>query len=208
MGGNAITRYEVCALACRAYTSTLTASNIQAAFRKSGVFPLNPNVISPLDLATSTAFKTNNSTQAFPEKSDESFFQTKGGQILKNVQQKKPRNTLSKVVGGRAITESPVVGAIKLHLKSQSKQCADVEQCIISSAVPSTSGLRVKRKQPPVEEVVSSDSDDSDLEESDKCIICKLFYPPCSDTKLSFINIVSGMSTFDIVYANQSTKAG
>ncbi|KAH3694173.1 hypothetical protein DPMN_081612 [Dreissena polymorpha] len=83
------------------------------------------------------------------------------------------------------ITESPVVGAIKLHLKSQSKQCTDV-----SSAIPSTSGLQVKRKQPPVEEVVSSDSDDSDIAESDKCIMCKLFYPPCTDTKLSFINIV------------------
>ncbi|KAH3694234.1 hypothetical protein DPMN_081674 [Dreissena polymorpha] len=48
----------------------------------------------------------------------------------------------------------------------------------------------MKRKQPPVEEVVSSDSDDSDIAESDKCIMCKLFYPPCTDTKLSFINIV------------------
>lgn len=78
-GGNAITRYEVCVLACRACTSTQTASYIQAAFRKSSVL----NVISPLDLAPSTAFKNNNSTQAVPEKSDESFFQTKGGQILK-----------------------------------------------------------------------------------------------------------------------------
>ncbi|KAH3892736.1 hypothetical protein DPMN_016863 [Dreissena polymorpha] len=43
---------------------------------------------------------------------------------------------------------------------SKQWQFTYVEQCIISSAVPSTSGLQVKRKQSPVEEVVNSDSDD------------------------------------------------
>ncbi|KAH3825739.1 hypothetical protein DPMN_127620 [Dreissena polymorpha] len=61
-------------------------------------------------------------------------------------------------------------------------RCRNVEQCITSSAV--------KRKEPPVEEVVSSDSDDSDIAESDKGIMCKLFYSPCTDTKLQYINIV------------------
>ncbi|KAH3885873.1 hypothetical protein DPMN_009871 [Dreissena polymorpha] len=46
-----------------------------------------------------------------------------------------------------------------------SKQCTDVTD--VSFAVPGTSGLQVKRKQPPVEEVVSSDSVDSDIAESE-----------------------------------------
>ncbi|KAH3781648.1 hypothetical protein DPMN_159549 [Dreissena polymorpha] len=64
------------------------------------------------------------------------------------------------------------------HLKR--KHSTDVEQYITSSAVPSTPGLKVKRKQPPVEVVVSSDTDDSEIAVSDKCIMCKVFYPPCT----------------------------
>ncbi|KAH3892799.1 hypothetical protein DPMN_016929 [Dreissena polymorpha] len=60
--------------------------------------------------------------------------------------------------------------------------------------------------QSPVEEVVNSDSDDSDIAESGTCIMCKLFYPPCTDTKLSFINIVKwGFGTSNLCEDNSLT---
>ncbi|XP_061196712.1 uncharacterized protein LOC133204990 [Saccostrea echinata] len=34
-----VTRYDVCALACKAYTAALSPTNIQAAFSKSGIYP-------------------------------------------------------------------------------------------------------------------------------------------------------------------------
>ena len=41
----AITRYNVCELACKAYTRALSAENLQSAFRRTGIFPLNKNAI-------------------------------------------------------------------------------------------------------------------------------------------------------------------
>ena len=43
---SAITRYNVCELACKAYTRALTAENLHSAFRKTGIFPLDRTVIS------------------------------------------------------------------------------------------------------------------------------------------------------------------
>ena len=35
----AVTRFDVCALACRAYISALSRSDIRSAFSKSGIYP-------------------------------------------------------------------------------------------------------------------------------------------------------------------------
>ena len=56
-GGKTITKYDVCKLACKAYTSTNHPSNLQAAFRKSGIYPFDPSMavgsedITELDIA-------------------------------------------------------------------------------------------------------------------------------------------------------------
>lgn len=49
--GLAVTRYDVCSIACKVYFSTLSPANVQAAFRKAGIFPFNPSVIRPESLA-------------------------------------------------------------------------------------------------------------------------------------------------------------
>ena len=43
---SAITRYNVCELACKAYTRALSAENLHSAFRKTGLFLLDKTVIS------------------------------------------------------------------------------------------------------------------------------------------------------------------
>ena len=44
-GGNVITKHDICKIACKVYTATITPSNVQAAFKKSGIYPYNPTVI-------------------------------------------------------------------------------------------------------------------------------------------------------------------
>lgn len=185
-GGKVITRYDVCRLACRAYTSTLSSSNIQAAFQKSGVFPFDPSMISPVATAPSLAFQHPSSNSTEHSMSAEAFLENKGGQILKNVQTAKVRNTLSKVVGGKPITEPDVAAAVKRHIGAQkqkpksvankqpanpAKKKAKVTQ-VPDLPVPGPSRLQRQLSQ----HEDDSDSDDS-ISESDKCIVCHLFYP-------------------------------
>jgi len=44
-GGQIITRYDVCKLACNVYTKTLTPQNLLPALKKCGIFPFCPDVI-------------------------------------------------------------------------------------------------------------------------------------------------------------------
>ncbi|KAJ8303360.1 LOW QUALITY PROTEIN: hypothetical protein KUTeg_019756 [Tegillarca granosa] len=55
-GGNIITRYDVCKIACSVYTKTLTPSNIQSAFKKSGIYPFDPSIIPDTALAPALSF--------------------------------------------------------------------------------------------------------------------------------------------------------
>ncbi|XP_053382815.1 uncharacterized protein LOC128549658 [Mercenaria mercenaria] len=106
-GGRLITRYDVCQLACKVYSSTLTVPNIVAAFKRCGIHPFNSAVVSDSVVAPATTFKSQNppptesSGNSNVPKSAENFLLRKGGKILENVQSaKKERKTLSKVIGG------------------------------------------------------------------------------------------------------------
>uniref|UniRef100_A0A8W8JBF7 HTH psq-type domain-containing protein n=1 Tax=Magallana gigas TaxID=29159 RepID=A0A8W8JBF7_MAGGI len=52
-----ITRYNVCEVAGKAYTRALSPENIQSGFRKSGIYPLNPEAIRMEYLAPAEVFK-------------------------------------------------------------------------------------------------------------------------------------------------------
>lgn len=51
-----ITRYNVCEVAGKAYTRALSSENIQSGFRKSGIYPLNPEAIRMEYLAPAEVF--------------------------------------------------------------------------------------------------------------------------------------------------------
>ena len=148
-GGNVITRYDVCRIACRVYTSTLSASNIQAAFKKAGVFPFDPHVISPSSVAPSTAYSNTKLSNTSCPESAESFLENKGGKILQNVKVAKVRNTISKVVGGKPITEPPVVAAVKRHIaehkpksSKKSRLAQPTKKTSTQENLPGPSGLQ------------------------------------------------------------------
>lgn len=41
-----VNRYNVCSLACKAYTAALSPANLKGAFRRSGIYPFDPSAIS------------------------------------------------------------------------------------------------------------------------------------------------------------------
>lgn len=43
--GRVITRYDICGLVCKAYPKGLSSANLASGFRKSGIVPLNANVV-------------------------------------------------------------------------------------------------------------------------------------------------------------------
>jgi hypothetical protein len=43
--GQVITRYDMCQIACKAYLKAMTPINIQAGFRKTGIYPLSKDVV-------------------------------------------------------------------------------------------------------------------------------------------------------------------
>ncbi|CAC5406516.1 unnamed protein product [Mytilus coruscus] len=44
-----ITRYDICELACKAYQKALAPENLQSAFRKTGIYPLDKSVINKIN---------------------------------------------------------------------------------------------------------------------------------------------------------------
>ncbi|KAH3812990.1 hypothetical protein DPMN_141435 [Dreissena polymorpha] len=55
--GQQITRYELCALASKAYLKSMTPANIQSAFRKSGIFPYANDVVPKQKLFPCESFR-------------------------------------------------------------------------------------------------------------------------------------------------------
>jgi hypothetical protein len=97
------------------YDSTLTPANIKKAFCKSGIYPLDKTKISDTRVAPATSFDKDQVTRD-PALNDhitndtaELFLLKSGGKVLENVTKHKTRNTLSKIVGGKCITEDDVL---------------------------------------------------------------------------------------------------
>ena len=93
----------MCRLACKVYSATLSPTNIQSAFKRCGIYPFNPLVISDIQVAPSTTFSKGDEAECnLPPAhvEQEAFLQEKGGKILANVEKAKiTRNTLNKVFG-------------------------------------------------------------------------------------------------------------
>ena len=51
-----ITRYNVCEIACKVYPKAFSPTNLQSAYKKAGVFPLDRNAVSEMTLAPAEVF--------------------------------------------------------------------------------------------------------------------------------------------------------
>lgn len=198
-GGSVVTKNDVCSIACKVYTFTLTVVNIQSAFKHCGIYPFNDNVISDSIIAPSLSFLPANEPKP-AEKCDNvqttsdaaSFLECRGGQMLQNVKSAKVRKTLSKVVGGKPITEDAVYSQVKDHINnSKGKQINDKSKHVKTSKKGKISQTKQSKPKQSVQIASTSNphksatnvanDDDSDFEDdvpdSEKCCICKLYTP-------------------------------
>ena len=137
-GGNTVSRYDVCKIACKVYSAALSPVNIQSAFKRCGIYSYNLSVNSDSVIAPSLSFKCPGAVEAqctassaadpIPQPDQlnydqiaRSFLEKRGEELLKNVNVAKIRKTLCKVVSGKAITEN-ITDQIKSHIEAQSSK--------------------------------------------------------------------------------------
>ena len=154
-----IMKEDVCQLACAAYMKSATPENLISAFKKTGIFPLNRDIIDSNIFAPAEVFHNENinvtmndvvvnDSQSVVVEVEErglvtkeevggmddsrseygcNFFDSRFENVKKVKSEKvvKPRNTLSKVVSGRCITESDVAEKVRVHVSQQSKKSVE-----------------------------------------------------------------------------------
>jgi hypothetical protein len=80
-----ITKYDVCVIACKTYTKAWSAENLQVAFRKTGIYPLDEDAINHDYLLPSadviTQVDKNQPQVDERERDDESMNVTQDGDI-------------------------------------------------------------------------------------------------------------------------------
>lgn len=136
-----VTRYDVCNLACKAYSSALSPSNLQGSFSKAGIYPFMKaseiidglgDKIAPSKLyCKSKAIEQQ--TEELPDRSDaenengtsscnetlcNNFFMTVGGKVSEMVEgAKQKRRNISSVAGGKAVTEDQTITRMKEYIE-------------------------------------------------------------------------------------------
>lgn len=125
-----ITKQDVCALACQAYSKALSAQNLQSAFRKCGIYPFNADVVPAEALAPSSVLtqrneeedKSDSDLDADENNNSQDFFAERTRELVRikseGLKAKKERKTLSKITSGRAITEPEVSAKIMEHVSA------------------------------------------------------------------------------------------
>ncbi|KAH3748109.1 hypothetical protein DPMN_182546 [Dreissena polymorpha] len=130
-----ITRYNICSLACKAYTHALSPDNLKSAFQKAGIFQFNPTAVDSAQFKPATVYKSKGPSPCNAEPIElhdvqeltvngsdtcqHDFFVKKTDCIqMKSVDRIKQRRDLSTIVGGKAITEEITVKKIEDHHKN------------------------------------------------------------------------------------------
>jgi len=181
--GQSITRYNVCSLACSAYLKALSHGNLQASFRKTGIFPFNPSAVDPSIFKPSEALQQETCPETSEKQTSEKqsvcieplqFFAEKAATVTAKKPATKKRRVLSTVVSGRAITEDCIIDQIKQHENAMAKTTPKSQKSI-SEPLPGPSGTAKAKPTKAVHE----DSDGSLEEDSNEevCCVCNLFTP-------------------------------
>ena len=123
-----ITWYEVASLVCKVYSKALSVPNLVSSFQKTGIYPFsvvpvpsemtNPSKIFSRKVVD---YSQGNIDAFLSEKDIEHDFQPPVP--------KKPRNTLSKIVGGQCITNDQVFEKIQNHLTSSKGKSGAKKGC-------------------------------------------------------------------------------
>ncbi|XP_053391918.1 uncharacterized protein LOC128554649 [Mercenaria mercenaria] len=218
-----ISRYNVCEIACKVYSKALSTDNVQSGFKKTGICPFNSDAVPHEYLIPAEVYQE--SSNALDHCSQDtvpggiidqgSQDTLPGGIIIDHVspqqedlfrqkekklrevksKEKKTRNTISKVVSGREITDS-ILNKLKDHESEQNVRPKKTKQETLksNSMNPKKQEKRsynTPEPQPGPSHINIQDSDeetssDSDKEE-DKCCVCKKFSPSEVSRSISLI---------------------
>ena len=201
--GRSITKFDIGHLACRAYCKALSPENLQSAFRKSGIFPLNPQAVNQSYFLPATALEQENCKSqpsiqpgfeplTEPETapciqpvdaavisqtgmSPTTFFQNKETPLTCKKPTTKKRKYLSTIVSGKAITEDKMFEAIQEHEASRKRPSKVKSKKSTSSSKlsPLPSTSGIQRQT----EIHTDDDDDDDVADDEKCCVCNKFTP-------------------------------
>lgn len=196
--GRQITRYDICSLACKAYTKALTPANIMNAFRKTGVVPFNSHVLSPEQfLPNEITCDQTNASSANLEVSENETIDSVSTFLKKKVPKFVPpikRKFSSKLqTSGKEITNLQIAESlVKKSVSSATKKCKKFKvpvKDMPDEQIPGPSGVKttVNVTNSP-DSLYDSDIEDTD-QDSDKCCVCRKFYVDRQDN--DFISIIS-----------------
>jgi hypothetical protein len=189
----AITKYNLCEIASKVYSKALCSENLQAAFKKTGIYPADRNAIPKQAMLPAEVF-----SYSEPD-SDDTESTVEGGifvgneisdifekaeqklKAVKNEKTNKPRRTVSKLVSGKELTSDSVIRSIEQHENEQKKATKKpkkpvkeiplmVKSSLLSSPKPGPSHINLALDSS------ASSTDGSDSEE-EKCCHCGLFQP-------------------------------
>lgn len=193
-----ITRYNVCSLACHAYNSALSVVNIRSAFKRTGIYPFNPDAILDIQLAPSTAYFSPESKSDTQVHSSIETDTSQPNEFFKNAEKvisdkqsfecKRQNKTISSLVSGKLITSDSVHHAILTHKSATetntSKQNVKVKNKTTSSPAYNKR-KRVHSPQPGTSKQAdkvsmfseSDNSSEDEITDNEKCCVCHLFQP-------------------------------
>ena len=164
-----VTRYDVCGLACKAYSTALSPSNLQASFSKAGIHPLKKasevietlgDKITPSKLYCNPGENDNQSAEV-PNMSPtnaqahnavdvcENFFMKAGGKVGEKVENiKKKRRNISNVVAGKAVTEDQTLSCMKQYIAETKTKTSGKSAPKSQKKTPRTSPPQAVMKTP------------------------------------------------------------
>ncbi|XP_063420606.1 uncharacterized protein LOC134705821 [Mytilus trossulus] len=199
-----INKYNLCSIACKSYNSALSPTNLQSAFRKSGIYPLNRDAIDQSLFSISDAMHKQSQLE------ENTCTTVEDIPAIENITTEPERRSIYKIVAGKAITEPETREKINEYIaQSKSKTKATTNNKSTKPKVnknpkktttkrkqndssPSVTTTTTNKKQRPnqqesqqpgpsgLQNIVVSDnsiSDEDDRDDSTLCCVCNMWQP-------------------------------
>lgn len=163
-----VTRYNVCSIACKAYSHALSPENLKGSFRRSGIYPFDPSAVDSSQFVPATVFNNeqipestqkessnkNELNKTLPSCSTE-FFNRKTECIKQKAnEEKKQRRNVSEIVSGKSITEDQTVEKLKDYQCTVSKRkLADMNEKSKDTCPKPIKNDSKQRKSKPVKKI-------------------------------------------------------
>ena len=139
--GKVITRHEVASVVCKVYSKALSVTNLVLSFRKTGIYPYSVIPVPPEMTNPSKIFARKVTDHDSKGNIDDFLSQKDIEHEFVPPVHKKPRKTLSKIVGGQCITDDVVFEKIQGHVSSRKGKSDGQTNC-------RTQGLSKRYKAP------------------------------------------------------------